>query len=137
MNAPHRAVLRVVVRIIGRELPVGNAHTGHACDGPELAEAQASGRAFTCDLDCAENLDALRGFTMAIRSDDPVPAAILELEDQAIADRAADRVHAGIVAPKAEALLLRSASNGLREWIETQRASVPNLTIGLKKAENR
>src|SRR5580700_10241356 len=98
MNDPHRAVLRIVLRIIGHEVPIGNAHTGCTCNGPELAKAKTSGGALAGNLDCAKNLDALRGFAMAIGNDDSVPAAIVELEDQVLSDRAANRVHAGTVA---------------------------------------
>jgi hypothetical protein len=101
VNTTHGAVLRVVVRIIGQEVPIGNAHPGGAGNRPELAKAQPPGRAFASDLDCSEKLDTLRGFTMAIGNDDTVPAAIVELENQALADRAADRVHAGSVAKNA------------------------------------
>jgi hypothetical protein len=100
MNDAHRAVVRVVVRIIGHEMPIGNAQIGGACNGPELAKAQTSGCAFACDLDCAENLDALGGFTMAVGNDDSVPAVVVEFKDQTLVDRAADRMHPGSVAKR-------------------------------------
>jgi len=95
MDPLHRAVVGMVVRVIGKEGLGAHQHVDHEPDRPELAEAETSRAATPTNLDGSQHLGAAFRESVTVGGDDPAKTAVLELQECARANRGADEVPRG------------------------------------------
>jgi hypothetical protein len=91
VNGEHRAVGWIVVRVVGDERFGGRSEVLHLLDEPQFARTNGARAALPAHLDGAQGFTRARR-AVAVRRDDAMKSAVVELEECMVSDRGADDV---------------------------------------------